>query len=92
MDSFYLLLKIFITLKSDCRLLLTSLHDNDNKNNTNTKNNTTTTTTTNDNDNNNNDMIEFERKYEFFETLKSNEQIILINELYYIIISILYIN
>ena len=64
-DNINILLKIFITLKSDCRILLTSLHDNDNNNN----------------NNNNNDMIEFETKYELFETLKTNDQIILINEL-----------
>jgi hypothetical protein len=64
-DNINILLKIFITLKSDCRILLTSLHDNDNNNN----------------NDNNNDMIEFETKYELFETLKTHNQIILINEL-----------
>ena len=63
-------LKIFLMLKADCRVLLTALYDSTNelKGILNIEQI-------------NNELSDFETKYEFFETLKSNEQIQRLSEL-----------
>lgn len=66
-DKIKINLKIFLMLKSDCRILLTFLYDNYNDNYT--------------IEQVNNDLIEFEMKYEYFETLKTTEQIDRISDL-----------